>query len=107
MLALDIANPLQFDFIDAPDEMTMARAISTLFHLAAIDAHGAITELGRKMAKFPVNPRMARCLLAATDYDCVFEMVSIAAMLENVGLPARSRTSGSRRRHTSTCPATT
>ena len=84
MLALGMNNPLQFDFIDAPDEMTMARAMNTLYNLNAIDGNGKITDIGYKMAKFPVNPRMAKCLLMANKYNCVYEMIVIASMLENV-----------------------
>ena len=84
MLALGISNPLQFDFIDAPDEMTMARAIHVLYHLGAVDGDGRITATGRRMAKFPVSPPMAKCLLMADRHHCVYEMVVIAAMLENV-----------------------
>ena len=39
--------------------------------LGAIDDHGTITSLGRRMLAFPVHPRYARMLLAAQDYGCV------------------------------------
>jgi len=82
MLALGMQNPLKFDFIDPPDEMTMARALHILKNLNAIDQQCKITSLGHKMAKFPVNPRLAKSLVIAKDFDCIYEMVVIASMLE-------------------------
>jgi len=83
MLALGIENPLKFDFIDPPDEMTMARALHILRNLGAIDRGCRITDTGRRMARFPVSPRMAKSLLAAYyEFDCVHEMVTVAAMME-------------------------
>ena len=86
---MGIRNPLKFDFIDAPDEMTMARALHILRNLGAVDAQCQITPTGKRMAQFPVPPRMAKSLLAAyygggdgDPYDCVHEVVSIAAMME-------------------------
>ena len=52
MLALGMQNPLKFDFIDAPDEMTMARALHILKNLNAVDNECRITGIGQKMAKF-------------------------------------------------------
>jgi len=84
MLALGMQNPLQFDFIDPPDEMTLARALSILRYLDAIDSECRITQTGQNMARLPVNPRMAKSLVmsAKQEYKCVHEMIVIAAMLE-------------------------
>jgi len=85
MLALGIANPLKFDFIDAPDEMTMARALHTLRYLEAIEIgqNGLhITEMGSQMASLPVSPRMAKSLITAVRRECVYEVVAVAAMME-------------------------
>eukprot|EP01083_Nonionella_stella_P175929 614222_1 len=82
MLALGIDNPLKFDFIDAPDEMTMARALHILKNLNAIDKNCRITGIGRKMSRFPVNPRLSKSLVMAEKYGCCYEIIVIAAMLE-------------------------
>ena len=59
------------------------------------DSAGAvsrITEIGRRMLKFPVHPRYARMFLAAADYGCVRPVAMMAALtqgrtfwLRNVG----------------------
>ena len=83
MLALGIDNPVYFDYIDAPDAMTLGRAITTLIHLQCIDDNGKITQVGRDIAAFPLNPAMAKSILTAMEdkYNCLNEILSIAAML--------------------------
>ena len=81
MLALGISNPLKFDYIDPPDPMTLARALTILDNLEAIKK-GEITKLGRNMAKFPLDPKLSRALLKADKYHVVPELLSIACMLE-------------------------
>eukprot|EP00483_Globobulimina_turgida_P002984 UN02989 len=82
MLALGMENPLKFDFIDAPDPMTMARALHILKNLNAIDNQCKITSLGMSMASLPVNARMAKSLIMAHTYTCIYEIAVIASMLE-------------------------
>ncbi len=38
--------------------------------------------IGKKMARLPVKPRMAKSLWKAIEYNCVYEIIVIAAMLE-------------------------
>ena len=42
-------------------------ALRQLFVLDAIDKDGHITSLGKKMAKFPLDPSLSRALIAAAD----------------------------------------
>eukprot|EP01084_Bolivina_argentea_P167962 291383_1 len=60
----------------------MARALHILLNLGAVDNKCKITLIGKKMARLPVNPRMAKALLKAIEYNCVYEIIVIAAMLE-------------------------
>ncbi len=47
-------------FIDAPPTAALAQARELLTDLMAIDASGALTELGHSMLALPVHPRLAR-----------------------------------------------
>jgi len=58
------SDALAFTWLDAPEPATIARATTLLEGLGAIANHG-LTELGRQMARLPLNPRLARLLLAA------------------------------------------
>ncbi|XP_017771064.1 PREDICTED: putative pre-mRNA-splicing factor ATP-dependent RNA helicase DHX16 [Nicrophorus vespilloides] len=79
--ALGINNLMKFDFLDPPPRETMVLALEQLYALGAFNHRGELTALGRRMAEFPVDPMMAKMLLASDKYKCSEEAVSIAAML--------------------------
>jgi len=56
-------------------------ALRQLLILDAIDREGHITALGKRMAALPLEPSLARSLLAAADHDCLPEALTTAAML--------------------------
>ena len=70
-----------FPFIDPPDPRLVADGARTLEELAALDAAGELTELGRRLARLPVDPRIGRILLAAAQLQCLAEVLVIAAAL--------------------------
>ena len=57
------------------------RALEVLNYLAAIDDDGELTELGSMMAEFPLDPQMAKMVIASCDYLCSNEILSITSML--------------------------
>ena len=64
-----------------PPAAALARALETLYGLAALDDEGQMTPLGRVLAELPLDPPLAACLLAAPMHGCVAEMLTVAAML--------------------------
>ena len=54
----------------------------TLFELGAVDSEQELTEIGRRLARLPVDPRIGRMILAAIDEGCLAEVLVIAAALE-------------------------
>jgi len=70
-----------FPFLDPPDPRLVTDGYRTLEELAAIDQQGEPTELGRKLARLPVDPRIGRMLLAAADHHCLPEVLVIASAL--------------------------
>ncbi|EDS32957.1 pre-mRNA-splicing factor ATP-dependent RNA helicase PRP2 [Culex quinquefasciatus] len=87
LLALGI-NCRDFDFLDKPPADALTSAMQELKALGAIMSvdQPALTTLGRKMSKLPLDPKYAKILLSATDYGCLEEALTIVAMLsgENV-----------------------
>ncbi|XP_065086120.1 pre-mRNA-splicing factor ATP-dependent RNA helicase DHX16-like [Ochlerotatus camptorhynchus] len=79
--ALGINDLLHFDFLDPPPHETLVLALEQLYALGALNNHGELTKLGQRMAEFPVDPMMAKMLLASEKYKCSEEVVAIAAML--------------------------
>ncbi len=70
-----------FPFIDPPDPRLVSDGYRTLEELAALDREGELTPLGLKLARLPIDPRIGRMLLAATEHRCMAEVLVIAAAL--------------------------
>ena len=79
--AMGINDLLHFDFMDPPPTNTMLTALEELYALSALDDEGLLTRLGRKMADFPMEPDLAKVLIASVDMGCSDEILSIVAML--------------------------
>ncbi|XP_039264901.1 putative pre-mRNA-splicing factor ATP-dependent RNA helicase PRP1 [Styela clava] len=78
---LGIDDLVHFDFMDPPAPETLMRALELLNYLAALNDDGDLTELGSIMAEFPLDPQLAKMLVASCDYNCSNEILSITAML--------------------------
>ncbi|KAF9469779.1 P-loop containing nucleoside triphosphate hydrolase protein [Collybia nuda] len=79
--AMGINDLLSFDFMDPPPAQTMLTALESLYALSALDDEGLLTRLGRKMADFPMEPPLAKMLIASVELGCSEEILSIVAML--------------------------
>lgn len=77
---IDCSN---FDFLDAPPKNAVNSAVRQLYCLGAISSiqQPALTELGSKMSKFPLDPQYSRILLAAPSFNCVEEVINIISVL--------------------------
>ena len=72
----------KFPFLDPPRASAIQDGYKTLFELGAIDADQNLTEIGWKLSKLPVDPRIARMILAAEKEGCLREILIIGAVLE-------------------------
>ncbi|WP_369741591.1 ATP-dependent RNA helicase HrpA [Mycobacterium servetii] len=81
MAALQLGDVEDFGFLDPPDRRSVRDGVQLLAELGAFDAHGAITDLGRRLARLPVDPRLGRMILAAQTEACVREILVLAAAL--------------------------
>ena len=52
--------------------------------LARSWAQGALTQVGATMAEFPLDPQLAKMIVAAPEFKCSNEVLSITAMLRCV-----------------------
>ena len=89
--AMGINDLLRFEFMDAPPAQTLVAAMEGLYALGALDEEGLLTKMGRKMAEFPLDPVLAKTLLAAVELGCADEVVTIVAMLSVEGIFFRPR----------------
>jgi ATP-dependent helicase HrpA len=85
MAALDLGTVADFPFLDPPDARQVRDGINLLHELGAIDPSAPpgtwLTPVGRKLARLPVDPRMARMILEADRLACAEEVIVIAAAL--------------------------
>lgn len=57
------------------------QALEDLDYLAALDDDGNLSEVGIIMSELPLEPLLAKALIAACEFDCVSELLTIAAMI--------------------------
>lgn len=79
--ALGIDNIARFDYLTPPPAELVIRALELLYSLGALDNYAKLTQpLGTRMAELAVEPMMGKVLLSAATFDCLSEILSIAAM---------------------------
>ncbi|CAJ1509248.1 ATP-dependent RNA helicase HrpA [[Mycobacterium] holstebronense] len=81
MASLRLGAVEDFGFLDPPDSRSIRDGVALLVELGAFTAQGAITDVGRRLARLPVDPRLGRMILAAETEGCVREMLVLAAAL--------------------------
>ena len=81
---LGITDLVHFDFMDPPAPETLMRALELLNYVDALDDDGEMTQLGSIMAEFPLDPQLAKMLIASCDFNCSNEALSITAMLSGM-----------------------
>ncbi|KAG5730297.1 Pre-mRNA-splicing factor ATP-dependent RNA helicase PRP16 [Termitomyces sp. T112] len=79
--SLGVKNLLEFDFMDPPPQANILNSMYQLWVLGALDNVGDLTPVGRKMSEFPMEPSMAKMLIASVEYKCSMEMLTIVSML--------------------------
>lgn len=81
MAALQLGDIENFPFLDPPDRRSIRDGVQLLQELGAFDQQGAITDLGRRLARLPLDPRLGRMILQADTEGCVREILVLAAAL--------------------------
>ncbi len=81
MGALNLGDIENFPFVDAPSSRMIADGYQLLAELGAVDEARALTPIGAQLAKLPIDPRVARMLVAARQEGCLSEVLIIAAAL--------------------------
>ncbi len=81
MAALQLGDIEDFPFLDPPEQRSIRDGVQLLQELGAFDAGGVITDIGRRLAQLPVDPRLGRMILQADAEGCVREVLVLAAAL--------------------------
>jgi ATP-dependent helicase HrpA len=89
MLSLNLGSVNSFPFVDPPQPKSIRDGIDILHDLGALTKDDSseeanyykLTEVGRTMAEFPLDPRVSRMLIEAKKEACVNEIAVIATAL--------------------------
>ncbi|RDK10717.1 ATP-dependent RNA helicase HrpA [Cupriavidus lacunae] len=81
MKALRLTDIEAFPFIEPPLGRAVADGYQLLQELGAVDDANQLTGTGRQLAKLPLDPRVARMILAAREHQCLREVLVIASAL--------------------------
>lgn len=76
-------NTETFDFIDKPPKEAIETAFKQLKQLGAIKSvqNAQLTDTGRRMSMFPLDPTYSKIIISSPKFDCVNEILDLIAML--------------------------
>jgi ATP-dependent helicase HrpA len=90
MTSLGLGDIGRFPFVEPPDKRNIKAGIELLEELGALSTASdptvpqpgpRLTNLGRRLARLPIDPRLGRMILEAERLGCVREVIVIAAAL--------------------------
>ena len=79
--SLGLGEVADFPFLDPPAPRAIADGYALLQELGAVDEANQLTAIGAQLARLPLDPRVARMLVAAREQGCVAQVRVIAAAL--------------------------
>jgi ATP-dependent helicase HrpB len=90
-LVLDLSvwgvnDPASLPWLDPPPKPALSEARNLLLELGAIEKDGRITERGKRLARFPLHPRLAAMVVEAVEEDKALLAAEIAAVVSERGL---------------------
>ncbi|AAZ24890.1 ATP-dependent RNA helicase HrpA [Colwellia psychrerythraea] len=96
MHALDLGDIANFPFVEAPDNRNITDGVRLLEEIAAVEsienadknAKGKasstatqLTKSGRLLAKFPIDPRLAKMVVSSIEFGCIEQILIIVSAL--------------------------
>jgi ATP-dependent helicase HrpA len=81
MSSLKLGDIEDFPFVESPDIKMIRDGKNSLHEVNALDKSGKLTDTGRRLAKLPTDPKLARMLLEADKQHCLTEVAIIVSAL--------------------------
>jgi ATP-dependent helicase HrpA len=81
MKALGLGEIERFPFLDPPPKRAVDEGYRVLEELSALDDEGGLTDVGKRLARLPVDPRIGRMILAGEEEGALREVLIIASAL--------------------------
>mmetsp|Transcript_25852 Transcript_25852/g.41263 ORF Transcript_25852/g.41263 Transcript_25852/m.41263 type:complete len:310 (+) Transcript_25852:124-1053(+) len=67
--------------MDPPPKENIVDSMYQLWVLGALDEWGELTELGKQMSKYPLDPPLAKMLITASNFGCTEDILTVVSML--------------------------
>ncbi|MDO5728474.1 MAG: ATP-dependent RNA helicase HrpA [Actinomycetaceae bacterium] len=84
MAAIGLGEPQDFPFIDAPNAKAIRDGVLLLEEIGAVTSNKKglrLTQIGRQLARLPIDPRLGRMLLEGEKNGCASDVLIIVAAL--------------------------
>lgn len=81
LFAMGIRDVTNFPFLEPPSFRAFSEGIYTLQDVMALNRQKELTQMGRIMARLPLDPRISRMILEARELNALKEVVILAAAL--------------------------
>ena len=81
MSTLNLGKIEDFPFVEPPDNRMIKDGFKLLYEIGAVDGDFKVTVLGRQLAHLPIDTRLARMLLAASEEGALREVLIIVSAL--------------------------
>ncbi|WP_455197838.1 ATP-dependent RNA helicase HrpA [Kaarinaea lacus] len=81
MKVLKLGHIEEFPFLEPPDQRYIKDGYKLLNELLAIDHYHKLTHIGHQLARMPVDPKIGRMLIEASDRHALKEVLVIASAL--------------------------
>ncbi|CAI7721214.1 pre-mRNA-splicing factor ATP-dependent RNA helicase PRP16, putative [Plasmodium vivax] len=84
--SLNVENVFEFDFIDIPSRESIINSLHELWVLGAINNEGNLTDIGKKMILFPLDPPLSKIVIYSENFECTNEILIIVSMLSSAAI---------------------
>jgi ATP-dependent helicase HrpB len=93
LFAAGVPDLASFAWLEAPPVASVEAAVTLLTRLSAVDGSRKLTEIGRRMLRFPVHPRLGRMLVEAERRGIAADGCVLAALVSerDLGTATRAR----------------
>lgn len=92
LAALGVRDANRFAWFEMPGASSIESSTTLLRKLGAIDGQGCLTEIGRRMLRFPAHPRLARLLVEGERRGVGEEAAAVAGLLAEGDISDAART---------------
>ena len=93
LAALGVGDPDALAWLEPPPAAAWGAARELLSRLGAVDTRGGLTDVGRRMSRLPVHPRLARLVVEGEARDCRAAACLAAALISERDIRAGTRAS--------------